>query len=489
MSDHDLPALEARLREDLEWLKLPSRPWVKPHRWGGRHVYNVVVVGAGMCGLTATARLNHAGLDNVLTLDRAPAGFEGPWATYARMRTLRSPKDLTGPALGLPALTYRAWHEARFGKASFAALHKVERLAWMEYLRWYRKVLGLDIRNEVSVDGIRHVGDALLELDLSGEGASELGPSVLARRVVLATGRDNVAATWVPDFVEGLDRRHWAHSTEAIDWPALAGKRLAIVGAGASAMDNAGEALENGIGSVDILFRRADIPRLNKFTGIESPGTTIGFVDLPDEMKWRFLQHATTAQVPPPRESVLRVSRHPNARFHPSSPIDSVSLDGGEVLIRSGDRELRADFLILATGFVNDGALQAELAGFAHNILRWSDVFAPDPALPSPTLIASPYLGEGFEYREKTEGLTPGLGLIHCFNFAATMSQGKVSSDVPAVSEGADRLVRWIARRFFCEDREEHLADLIAFDTPELLGDEWQPAVPQSAASALKTAS
>ena len=48
---------------------------------------------------------------------RSPKDFEGPWATTARMETLRSPKQLTGPALGLPALTFRAWYEAQFGTA------------------------------------------------------------------------------------------------------------------------------------------------------------------------------------------------------------------------------------------------------------------------------------------------------------------------------------------------------------------------------------
>ncbi|RWQ18520.1 MAG: hypothetical protein EOS19_32820, partial [Mesorhizobium sp.] len=43
----------------------------------------------------------------------------------------------------------------------------------------------------------------------------------------------------------------------------------------------------------------------------------------------------------------------------------------------------------------------------------------------------------------------------------------------PAISEGADRLARGIVRALFVADRERHFADLQAFDTPELLGDEW----------------
>ena len=41
------------------------------------------------------------------------------------MRTLRSPKTLTGPDLGVPSLTYRAWHEAVHGIESWRTLDKI----------------------------------------------------------------------------------------------------------------------------------------------------------------------------------------------------------------------------------------------------------------------------------------------------------------------------------------------------------------------------
>ena len=472
-----LALLEHRLRQDLEWLKLPARSWVKPrHQNDGRHVYDVVVVGAGMCGLAATAQLKFLGVDNILTVDRNEKGFEGPWATYARMVTLRSPKDLVGPALGLPALTYRAWHEAHFGPQSFTDLGKIDRLAWMEYLRWYRDVLALDIRNCVSADHVADFDAELLEIDLSGPGLLDLPSKILTRRVVLATGRDNVAGTNIPDFMSALDKRWWAHSTETIDLPTLEGKRIGVIGAGASAMDNAGYLLENGAASVHVLFRRSDIPRINKFTGIETPGTALGLVDLSDEMKWRFIQHATAAQVPPPRESLLRVSRHVNAYFHPHWPVTDIKVDGDELVLSTEGSILKLDFILLATGFVSDVTHQEEIRDFAGNILRWSDVFTPPEGCENDGLSLSPYLGRGFEFQEREKGATPALRRIHCFNFSATLSHGKVSGDVPAVSEGAQRLARSIASAFFREDGDAHLQDLFDFSTPELLGDEWRPA-------------
>ena len=62
-----------------------------------------------MCGLVASFALLAGGIRNIRIFDRSPEGFEGPWLTFARMDTLRSPKTLPGPALGIPSLSYRAW--------------------------------------------------------------------------------------------------------------------------------------------------------------------------------------------------------------------------------------------------------------------------------------------------------------------------------------------------------------------------------------------
>src|SRR5882724_6722039 len=145
-----LAALEERLKQDLAWLELPAKSWVPRRVVDGQGVVDVVIVGAGMAGLVASAMLKRLGIDNHLVLDRAPAGQEGPWVTFARMRTLRAPKELTGPAMGMPALTFRAFYEAQFGRAAWDALGKVPRAMWMDYLVWYRKVLDLPIENDTT---------------------------------------------------------------------------------------------------------------------------------------------------------------------------------------------------------------------------------------------------------------------------------------------------------------------------------------------------
>jgi FAD-dependent urate hydroxylase len=467
-----LPALENRLRQDLEFLELPGREWVPPRQVDGRAVRDVVVVGAGMCGLAAGAALTLLGMRNIVLYDAAPDGREGPWVTFARMRTLRSPKSLAGPALGLPALTFRAWFEAQHGREGWDALGKIPRTQWMDYLTWYRRVLALPVQNATRVTDIRPFGNDLLELETVHGGAVT---RVLTRKLVLATGRDGLGGPSVPDIAQGIDPRFWAHSADDIDFAALRGKRVGVVGAGASAMDNAATALEAGAARLDLFIRRTDIPRINKFTGIGSPGVVIGFEALPDEWKWRFLHEVLTSQTPPPRDSTLRVSQHDNAHFHLRSPIRAISQDEA-LRVTTPKGEYTLDLLIFATGFRFDLARRPELAHFAPAIRLWKHRFTPPPGLASDELADSPDLAPDYAFQEREPGACPALARIHCFNHHATLTHGKLSGDIPAVSDGARRLAQAIARSFFVEDREQQFARLIAFDTPELRGDEWTDA-------------
>lgn len=74
-----LTALEARVRQDLAWLDLPSKDWViaLPHQ--GSDVLPVAIIGGGMAGMAASAALLQLGI-------KAPIFDQSPKASKARGR-------------------------------------------------------------------------------------------------------------------------------------------------------------------------------------------------------------------------------------------------------------------------------------------------------------------------------------------------------------------------------------------------------------------
>ena len=127
-----LQALEARLAQDLCWLDLPAPSWVPPREADGTRVLDVAIVGGGMAGAAASAELRLLGIDNQCVIDRAPAGYEGPWVTFARMDTLRSPKQLAAPArparADVPRVVRSAIRPRRVGRALQDSAHAMDGL-------------------------------------------------------------------------------------------------------------------------------------------------------------------------------------------------------------------------------------------------------------------------------------------------------------------------------------------------------------------------
>ncbi len=296
---------------------------------------------------------------------------------------------------------------------------------------------------------------------------------VLARRVVLATGRAGAGGVFWPDFIDrGLVPDLAAHTNDDIDFAALRGKSIAILGGGASAWDNAATALERGAARVDMYVRRPYLPQVNKGRGSAFPGFLHGWSSLPDAERWATMVYLNDLQAPVPHETVNRTIRLSDFHIHFRTGIETASRADGKVAVKiAGQDETRMhDFLIVGTGFNVDPALIPELASYASNIGTWYDRYQPPPDLRRRDLEQFPYLGPGFELTEKTPGSDPTLGQIHLVNFGAHASHAGIASDIPGVNIAAERVASAIVTSLFREDIDHMRRKVEAYNEPELAG-------------------
>lgn len=462
-----LVALARHVQRDLELLDYPRRPWLEPRRAAsGEPVYDVIIVGGGQSGLTAAFGLLRERVTHLLVLDRHPLDRAGPWLNFARMRTLRTPKYLTGPDLGIPSLTPRAWYEAQFGDGSWEALGLLPKELWASYLAWYRETLRIPVQPDTTVGALRYDAGArhFLVPCTTREGERTLR----ARRVVLATGIDGSGEWRVPQAVSvALPKHLYAHSREDIDFEALRGKRIAVLGAGASGFDNASTALELGAAEVQLFFRRPQLVNVNPYRWAEFVGFLKHHADLPDPEKWRFILQILRMGQLPPKDTLLRAQAHAGFHLHASSGWKSLRAEGQVVLIETEAQRFEVDFVIVATGCVTDLAARPELAHFEAHIARWADRYTPPPSESHEDLLRHPYLGAGFELTERRAGDAPYLAHLYNYTFGGLLSMGFGGASISGLKYSAPRLVAGITRSLFLEDSAAHFDSLCHYAEPE----------------------
>lgn len=299
MSIHTLPSLEAAVRRDLVLIGYPTGDWVPSRTHKGQPVLDVLIAGGGQGGIAIAANLMRERVANILIVDESSAGKEGIWRRFARMKTLRTAKNVSGPDLGIPNLTFQAWYEAQFGAGAFEALGKIDKGDWQDYLGWVSRMLGLPIRNNTRFAGVAPEGD-LLAATLVEDGVER---TVYTRKLVLAMGIETSGKWWMPKEVEALPIQMRAHTADDIDFAALAGRKIAVIGAGASAFDNAAAALEAGAAHVTLLCRRPEVQSVQPYKIIAHPGFLGHFGALPDAERWRIASHLLTIREAFPKET------------------------------------------------------------------------------------------------------------------------------------------------------------------------------------------
>ncbi len=464
-----LPMLERLVQRDLEILEYPQKAWMKPVKGpDGKDAYDVVVVGGGHCAISVSLGILQEKIFNILVLDENPEGEEGPWLTYARMPDLRTRKAVIGMEYGYSNLTFRAYFEAREGLEAYASMPRITCENWVAYMLWLRKILKIPFQNSTRVKSIEPTGK-LFKLTIERSGKEEV---IYCRRAVLATGPLAMGGPNIPEEVKDLPGWACAPAFERFDVDALKGKRIGIVGAGATAFDNAGELLERGVASVDMLIRKPKLDRLSVIRWTDWAGFLHTFADLSDKERWDMMRMVQRNPPPPTPRALVRIENNPNLHVHFSSPLVSSRTEGREVVIETAKGEHRVDFLILATGFWVDLSQCDFIASFRDQIATWRDRFTPDNPGNAVKYLNSPYLGRHYEFIEKVEGAAPYLKHIYNLNQSAQLSMGPTGR-VSGLKYGVRRLLDGLVGSFVKEDYDYYLEDLMAYNASDMDGHPW----------------
>jgi len=473
--------------EALRLLGPAPANWVPAHS-GIDH--NVLVVGGGQTGSAFAFALQRAGIGGVSVIDVATeAAQAGVWLTRARMHKLRTLKNLVGPEGSVVALGFQAWYEARHGQEAYAAIDRIPRTAWAEYLDWFRGITGTAVRYGTRLVRFEPVEGAAvpyfrLYLEVNGQPRTET-----ARKLIFANGVAGSGAPFVPELLaSAVSQGRAAHTGHAIDFAALAGKTVAVIGAAASAFDAAAVALESGAAAVHLFARRDRLAATPVARVRGYPGLYDNYLALPDATRWHHAARYRRLGTTPPPDSVQRVLKFPHFHLHLSSPWQGVEVRDGKVIASVNDETFHFDFAIAATGYTHELSQRPELAGIADLVLRWRDRLEAPAHERDDELGAAPYLGAGLEYLEKTPGTAPWLRDIHTYNPGGFASTGLPLGDVPSIRGYVPAVVRRISEDLLLADIALHEARTRAevppdFDESLYAGAIWQAGTRQRLAA------
>ncbi|WP_164882444.1 NAD(P)-binding domain-containing protein [Paenirhodobacter populi] len=426
---------------------LPSLPenWVPPRPDTD---LDVLIIGGSQSGMAIARALRQAGIGRVRIVEAGPEGSFGMWTRAARMPVLRTPKTITGPELGHRALGYPMWHDLQYGKGSFDALDAIRTADWIAYLSWYRRVTEAPIDFEATVTAIERSGAHFTVT--TGRGA------VRVRKIILATGFAGCGGVVLPEVLAPLATTgRITHSDQAISADDLAGRRVAVIGAAASAFDAAGAALNAGAVAVHLLARRDTIVSGSPNRARSYPGALDNYHLMPDRLRWEIARAARSHGMNPPARSVARVAGDMRFSLHLAAPVEAAAWQAGEIRLVTPAARLAVDFVIAATGYSHDPARDPLLGPFAAQIQTWADRIGAESR--------SPWLDAHFALAPKAGG-PDWLADIHVFTPVAAASHGRVVGDSPSLAGHVPLLVSGIARDLFLADLQAHEQRLLHGD-------------------------
>lgn len=203
----------------------------------------VIVVGAGPYGVSATAYLRSAGVEVGILGD--PMSF---WRAMPERMLLRS--NRTATSMVHHAGPYSIVAHAAATKTPLEMPYPLGR--FVAYGEWVQQQVASDVDRR-RVEHVARVDDGFaLRL--------EDGDVVHTRRVVIATGIADFPRR--PPVAEGLDPRFVSHTADHADLSTFAGRSVLVVGGGQSALESAALLHESGA-DVQVVVRAPQITWLH----------------------------------------------------------------------------------------------------------------------------------------------------------------------------------------------------------------------------------
>jgi hypothetical protein len=431
-------ALESSIRDHLEDYRFYSRQsWVMPAMTSGhRKIHDVIIVGAGQNGLALAYNLKLRGIRRILIFDTAGPDKAGPWNSFARMPRLRTPKIIHGPEGLNPLLSFKAWFCSKYPRAEYDKFDFIPLAYWREYLAWYRRVLDIEVTSDSTVTDIQWQDDddcVRARVENAGDGT---GAYFYARKICLATGM-TAAGRWSPPegLADGLPAHCFWCAWDPIDWSDLRGRTVAIIGAGASAFDNASRALEAGSREVEV-FGRTPFPRSDLYftlwrgrddSAVFPEEATHPAADILDPLLAHNAGLGDSERVmlmarlfrdgrsPANPEYLSRVAGLSQMTVHDECPVEEICYEAaaGKVRVTAKGEDYSFDRIIFATGPQTGLSHRPELAGIRDEILTWGDVTKYGDALPADGDVLPGGIGEHpavsahYQLRSKYRGSSP----------------------------------------------------------------------------------
>ncbi len=206
-------------------------------------VFDLIIVGAGPYGLACAAQAKKERLNYLLV--GAPMKFW--YESMPGFMQLRSPFVASSIYGADDNLSLKAFYDET-GR-SHTRTTRIPVKVYLQYVEWYVKNAGLNIRSEEVVSLVKSDAENFQVKTTSGE-------CLQSKTVIVATGNPPFAT--VPDVVRDIDKKFISHTRDVPDFTPFANRRVLVVGAGQSAIEACLGLLQSGA-SVELSHRQKEL--------------------------------------------------------------------------------------------------------------------------------------------------------------------------------------------------------------------------------------